>query len=79
MSMKTFMLRHFRRRPIPVLASLLLGASLVSLGASSLSTNRPDPETACTNLATFTNFPVTPTVTGRPYDYLTGREEAAVG
>jgi cytochrome c oxidase subunit 1 len=24
------------------------------------------------------NFPVTPTVTGRPYDYLTGREEAAV-
>ncbi len=25
------------------------------------------------------NFPVTPTVTGRPYDYVTGREEAAVG
>ena len=25
------------------------------------------------------NFPVTPTVTGRPYDYLTGREEAAAG
>ena len=25
------------------------------------------------------NFAVTPTVTGRPYDYLTGREEAAAG
>lgn len=61
MSMKTFMLRHFRRRPIPVLASLLLGASLVSLGASSLPTNRPDPETACANLANLTDFPVTPT------------------
>src|SRR4029450_11832949 len=61
MSMKTFMLRHFRRRPIPVLASLLLGASLVSLGASSLPTNRPDPETACANLANLTDFPITPT------------------
>ena len=61
MSMKTFMLRHFRRRPIPVLASLLLGASLVSLGASSLPTNRPDPETACANLANLTDFPVAPT------------------
>jgi hypothetical protein len=61
MSMKTFMLRHFRRRPFPVLASLLLGASLVSLGASSLTTNRPDPETACANLANLTDFPVTPT------------------
>src|SRR5215470_1573046 len=61
MIMKTFVLRHFRRRPIPVLASLLLGASLVSLGASSLSTNRPDPETACLKLANLTDFPVTPT------------------
>jgi cytochrome c oxidase subunit 1 len=25
------------------------------------------------------NFPETPVVTGRPYDYLTGREEAAIG
>jgi hypothetical protein len=61
MRTKTFGLRYFRRHRIPVLASLLLGASLVSLGASSPPKNRPDPETACANLANLTEFPVTPT------------------
>jgi Tannase and feruloyl esterase len=61
MRTKTFGLRYFRRHRIPVLASLLLGASLISLGASSPPKNRPDPETACANLANLIEFPVTPT------------------
>jgi cytochrome c oxidase subunit 1 len=41
-------------------------------GATGLEWDTPSPPPT-------ENFPVTPTVTGRPYDYLTGREEAAVG
>jgi hypothetical protein len=61
MRTKTFRLRYFRLRRIPVLASLLLGASLIGLAASSPAKNQSDPETACANLANLTEFPVTPT------------------
>ena len=54
-------LRYFRRRPVAVLGILLIGASVMSLGASFVQNNRPDPATACANIANLTNFPVTPT------------------
>src|SRR6266566_1239199 len=57
----SFYLRYFRRRRITVLGSLVIGASLMSLGASFVQKNRPDPATACANLADLTNFPVQPT------------------
>jgi feruloyl esterase len=53
--------RYFRRRPIFALGTLLIAASVISLGASSVQSNRPDPATACANIANLTNFPVTPT------------------
>jgi hypothetical protein len=58
--------RHFRDVPrdtIPVLAGLLIGASLAGLGtpAGFAANAQTDPATACTNLANLTNFPVTPT------------------
>jgi len=54
-------LRYFQRRPIFALGTLLIGASVMSLGASFVQSNRPDPATACANIANLTNFPVTPT------------------
>jgi hypothetical protein len=53
-------LRYFQRRPIFALGTLLIGASVMSLGASFVQ-NRPDPATACANIANLTTFPVTPT------------------
>ena len=53
------LLRYFRRRPISALGSLVIGASLMSLGASFVQNNRPDPATACANIANLGNFPVT--------------------
>jgi hypothetical protein len=58
--------RHFRnvrRIPIRALVGLLTGAFLASLAAqpSFSAEARPDPVTACTNLAKLTNFPVTST------------------
>ncbi|HEX9264765.1 MAG TPA: tannase/feruloyl esterase family alpha/beta hydrolase, partial [Candidatus Binatia bacterium] len=54
-------LRYFRSRPIFALASLLVGAALMSLGASSGQNSAADPATACANLAGVSKFPVTPT------------------
>jgi len=52
-----------RRSAIPLLASLLTGASVAGFGthASFSGTAHPDPVTACTNLANLAKFPVTPT------------------
>jgi Tannase and feruloyl esterase len=61
MKMKTVGLRYFRRHRIAALGSLMIAASLMGLGAGVGQNNRPDPETACTNLADLTNFPVQPT------------------
>ena len=61
MKMITVALQYFRRRPVSALGTLLIGASVMSLGASFVQKTRPDPETACASLATLTNFPVTPT------------------
>jgi cytochrome c oxidase subunit 1 len=41
-------------------------------GATGLEWDTPSPPPT-------ENFPVTPVVTGKPYDYMTGREEAASG
>jgi cytochrome c oxidase subunit 1 len=41
-------------------------------GATGLEWDTPSPPPT-------ENFPVTPVVTGKPYDYMTGRDEAAVG
>ena len=57
----TSLLRHFQRRPLPVLGSLVIAASLMTLGASFVKKNQPDPETACADLVNITKFPVTPT------------------
>jgi len=57
----TSLLRHFRRRPLPVLSSLVIAAALMTLGATFVKKNRPDPETACADLVNLTKFPVTPT------------------
>src|SRR5262249_58316863 len=55
------LLRYFRVRPITVLGTLVIGVSVMSLGASFAQSNRPDPATACANIANLTDFPVTPT------------------
>src|SRR5215510_7191583 len=61
MRIKTVGLRYFRRHRMTILGSLVIGASLMGLGAGVGQQNRPDPETACTNLANITDFPITPT------------------
>ena len=61
MRIKTVGLRYFRRHRMTVLGSLVIGASLMGLGAGVGQQNRPDPATACANLATITDFPITPT------------------
>jgi Tannase and feruloyl esterase len=61
MRMKTVGLRYFRRHRITVLGALVIAVSLMGLSAGFAQNNRPDPETACANLANLTDFPVTPT------------------
>jgi Tannase and feruloyl esterase len=61
MRMKIVGLRYFRRHRITVLGALVIAVSLMGLSAGFAQNNRPDPETACANLANLTDFPVTPT------------------
>jgi Tannase and feruloyl esterase len=54
--------RYLRRRPVPALGYILVGASMAGFGGhASLSAAPSDPATACANLATLTKFLVTPT------------------
>src|SRR5262249_2155420 len=55
------LLRYFRRHRMTALGSLVIGGSLMSLGASFVQNNRPDPATACADLANLTTFPAPPT------------------
>src|SRR5262245_1679057 len=61
MKIKIVGLRYFRRHRMTILGSLVIGASLMGLGAGVGQQNRPDPTTACANLANITDFPITPT------------------
>ena len=54
--------RHLRRRPVPALGSILVGASMAGFGGhASLAAAPSDPAAACAGLATLAKFPVTPT------------------
>ena len=54
--------RHLRRRPVPALGSILVGASMAGFGGhASLGATPSDPAAACAGLATLAKFPVTPT------------------
>src|SRR5262249_783337 len=55
------LLRYFRRHRMTALGSLVIGVSLMSLGATFAQSNRPDPPRACRTIANLTDLPVTPT------------------
>jgi len=61
MKIKIVGLRYFRRHRMTILGSLVIGASLMGPAAGVGQTNRPNPETACANLANITDFPITST------------------
>jgi len=61
MKIKIVGLRYFRRHRMTILGSLVIGASVMSLSATFAQSSRPDPATACANIANLTDFPVTPT------------------
>ena len=54
--------RHLRRRPVPALGYILVGASMAGLGGhASLAAAPSDPAGACAKLATLSNFPLAAT------------------